>query len=149
MSPLKFKGNRVYVTRSKLNEGATQRLNKHIAIGWYAHESTSGDVEVYVLGESCPFRKRDVTKEELGIGQLCNELASMAAKREFEQFCQGVDELAYLYKQLGLQSIDFVEAMRRVESKASAISGNQMLPYEIRQHLEMARQKRTGTLLFV
>lgn len=149
MRPLKFKGNRAYAVRSKMNPAAIERLNKHIDIGWYIHESTSDDVEVYVLSESCPFRKRDVTKEELGIGQLCNELAKLAAKREFDQFVQGVDELAYTLKSLGLKSSDFVEAMRRVEAKASAIAGNQLLPYEIRKHLEMARQKRTGTLLIV
>lgn len=147
MRPIKFKGNRVYIDRAKLNEGAAERLAKHIAIGWYVHESTSDTIEVYVLSDKCPFRKRDASKEELGIGQLCAELAKLAADRQFEQFCQGVDELAYVYKSIGLGSTDFVSAMARIEAKASRQSGNALLPYEIRKHLELARQKRAGSII--
>lgn len=147
MRALKIKGNRVYVNREKLNAGAAERLAMHIQNGWYVHESTEDKIEVYVLSDACPFRKRDVTKEEIGIGQMCRELIELAKEKQFTMFVDGVTELAYAYRQLGLQNSDFLDAMRRIESMAARESGNQFLPYEIRHHLQQARHERTGRII--
>lgn len=149
MRPLKFKGSRVYVNRPILNEAAAERLAINIERGWYSYESTSDGIEVYVLTESCPFRRRDITKDQMTASQIITELVTLAANREFDGFVEGVNELAYVCKVAGLQNADFVEAMSRIESMAVLRSGNKLLPYEIRKHLELARQKRNGTILVI
>lgn len=149
MRPIKFKNGKVYICRQKLNPAATERLNQNIERGWYKHDHTSGDVEAYTITPSCPFSRKDPTAEQKSTAKIIKELISLAANKEFDAFCDGVNELAYACKAMGKLNAEFLNIMQAIESRASQKSGNPFLAYEIRKHLELHRQKRTGSVIVV
>jgi hypothetical protein len=156
-------GDYIWFRRSKSNPATLERHNKFCAMGDYEHIETQGDIEVYKLRESSPFKTKDAKQEvvngrQVDIGVMDNynirrQAALAACKRDWKAF---QDIMAYLRERIA-QSNQNPNAPGTVSPLADNIYAEQYLavmeainqrngpsPGEINKEL-MALQHKTAT----
>lgn len=94
-------GDYVFFRRKKSNPTTLARHNRFVAKGDYKHVETQGDVEIYELQESSPFKP----KKTIDIGMMDNynirrQAAQAACRRDFKTF---LDIMTYLRERIAAQ----------------------------------------------
>lgn len=139
-------GEYVWFRRSKSNPATLERHEKFIAAGDYKHVETQGDVEIWELQTSSPFkRSKQIDIGSMDLYNLRRQAALAACRRDWQAF---LDIMSYLKERImqkhgaaaGRGEIEYAEqytgVMLSIEQRNGPSAG------EINQQVFALRQRK-------
>lgn len=93
-------GEFVYYRPKLANPATQQRLASQLAKGELKHTLTMDDVQVYAVQASSPFARPTSDLKAVDLQTLCREIRMAAVKRQWVVFLDGLEELAWRFKNI-------------------------------------------------
>lgn len=149
----KIDGKKLFIRRAQCNPGFVQRVDDKILEGEYKHVETTGDVEVYEIGDASPLRR--ATLSHLTMRDIEMAIITAACKRDFALYHDACSELAVRYRTnasgeelpTGTARTLYVEHMAYIELRILRRGGPS--EFEIKRELGAINERKRGRKIVV